>query len=132
MIFTNVSVMVVESCCDAASGLSNVGNNVKQIAGFVLLNSNPYKKSHFKIEIACESLENMEQKNERVNVNLMNLFKALKEPKFVPSNKALDLAAHLLKRLFQIEEKNESAEILQELIIVENHKVLTMESRIKF
>jgi hypothetical protein len=34
----------------------------------------------------------------------MNLFKALKEPKFEPSKQALDLAAHLLKRLFQIEE----------------------------
>jgi hypothetical protein len=58
-------------------------------------------------------------------MNLMNLFEALKEPKFVPSKQALDLAAHLLKRLFQNEEKNESAEISQELIIVENQKVLT-------
>jgi hypothetical protein len=34
--------------------------------------------------------------NERVNVNLMNLFKALKEPKFVPSKQAFDLAADSL------------------------------------
>jgi hypothetical protein len=42
----------------------------------------------------------------------------------------LHLAAHLLKRLFQNEEKNESAEILQELIIVENQKVLSMEEEL--
>jgi hypothetical protein len=47
--------------------------------------------------------------NERGNVNTINLFKAIKEPKFLHSIQALDLAAHLLKRLFQNQEKNESA-----------------------
>jgi hypothetical protein len=60
----------------------------------------------------------------------VNLFKALKEPKFVPFKQALDLAAHTLNRLFQNEEKNESAEILQKLIIVENQKVLTMQEEL--
>jgi hypothetical protein len=44
----------------------------------------------------------------RVNFRLVNLFKALKDPKLVSSKQVLDLAAKLLK-------------------IVENQKVLTME-----
>jgi hypothetical protein len=41
--------------------------------------------------------------NERVHeclMNLMYLFEALKEPKFVPSKQALDLAAHLTEKTF--------------------------------
>jgi hypothetical protein len=60
------------------------------------------KKLHCKSEIACELLDNTEQRiNERVNMNLINLFEALKDLKFVPSKQALNLAAHLVKRLFQ-------------------------------
>jgi hypothetical protein len=37
-----------------------------------------------------------------------------------------------VKILFQNEAKNESGEILQELIIVENQKILTMEEELDF
>jgi len=51
------------------------------------------KISNCKSKIALELLDNMEKRiNERVNLNLINLFKALKDPKCVPSKQALDLA----------------------------------------
>jgi hypothetical protein len=42
--------------------------------------------------------------------NLMNLFKALKDPDFVPVKQVLGLAAQLPKRLFSKEGENPSTE----------------------
>lgn len=81
------------------------------------------KISNCKSKIAFELLENMEKRiDQRVNVNLTNLFKALKDPKFVPTKQALDVGTQLLKKLYQKEYNNESMETSQdqELIIVKN------------
>jgi len=91
------------------------------------------KISNCKSKIALELLENMKKRiDERVNVNLMNLFKALKDPKFVPSKQALDLAIQLLKRLYQKAYNNESMETSedQELTMVEIQKNLTMKEEL--
>ena len=82
-------------------------------------------------EIACELLKNIEKRiNAGTNVNLINLFKSLKDPKCVPNKQTLDLATHLLKKLFQNTAKNDSAVICPELIIIENQKDFTMEEEL--
>jgi hypothetical protein len=62
--------------------------------------------------------------------NLMNLFKALKDPNFVSLKQALGLAAQLLQRFFTKEGENIYPENLQEAKIVENEKVLSMEEEL--
>jgi hypothetical protein len=57
--------------------------------------------------------------------NLMNLFKALKDPNYVPLKQALGLATQLPKRLFPKEGNLHEAEI------VENEKVLSMKEELK-
>jgi hypothetical protein len=62
--------------------------------------------------------------------NLMNLFKVLKDPNYVPLKQALGLAAQLPKRLFLKEGENSSTENLQKAEIVENEKVLSMKEEL--
>jgi hypothetical protein len=62
--------------------------------------------------------------------NLMNLFKALKDPNYFPLKQALGLAAQLPRRLFPKEGENPSTENLQEAEIVENEKVLSMKEEL--
>jgi hypothetical protein len=62
--------------------------------------------------------------------NLMNLFKALKDPNYVLLKQALGLAAQLPKRLFPKEGENPSTENLQESEIVENEKVLSIKEEL--
>jgi hypothetical protein len=51
--------------------------------------------------IANEFKSNMEKRlDERNDRYLINLFRSLKEPGFVPSKQALNLASKLLERLF--------------------------------
>jgi hypothetical protein len=63
--------------------------------------------------IANEFKSNMEKRlNERTDRNLINLFWSLKEPGFVPSKQALNLASKLLERLFK-NDNDEDDQILE-------------------
>jgi hypothetical protein len=60
-----------------------------------------------------EFKSNMEKRlDERTDRNLINLFRSLKEPGFVPSKQALNLASKLLERLFK-NDNDEDDQILE-------------------
>jgi hypothetical protein len=63
--------------------------------------------------IANEFKSNMEKRlDERTDRNLINLYTSLKEPGFVPSKQALNLALKLLERLFK-NDNDEDDQILE-------------------
>lgn len=90
------------------------------------------KISKCKSKIAFELLKNINKRiDERVNVNVMNLFKALKDPSFIPTKQDLDLAIQLLNRLYKREYDNEPLlETSQNEESVENQNNLTLEEEL--
>ena len=77
------------------------------------------KLSNIKNEIAEKLLENLKQRvGERLNPDLMNLLRSLKDPSIVPSRNTINFARSLAKRLFEVADEDTGDQLPHEEISV--------------
>ena len=75
------------------------------------------KLSNIKNEIAEKLLENLKQRvGERLNPDLMNLLRSLKDPSIVPSRNTINFAGSLAKRLFEVADEDTGDQLPHEEI----------------